>query len=207
MNTTEQKAFIRQKYDKIGAWQYDLCQIPIDFFITDQWRRRHFAKAKGKILEVAAGSGKNLHFYPRNADLLLTDYSSDMLERAQRRADKLKRTIKTQIMDAENLDLPDHSFDTVVSSLSICTYPDPIKALREIARVCKPDGQILLLEHGRSVIPWVHAIQKRFAKPLVPGDPHHWDRQPLELVKQASLKVLSSHNAFWGIFYIIKAKP
>jgi ubiquinone/menaquinone biosynthesis C-methylase UbiE len=109
--------------------------------------------------------------------------------------------------DAEVLPFSDELFDTVVSSLSTCTFPNPVRALREMARVCKPAGRILLLEHGRSDREWLARWQDRnvdkFAKPLG----CHWNREPLKLVREAGLKVHAANRRFFGIFHTIEAAP
>jgi ubiquinone/menaquinone biosynthesis C-methylase UbiE len=111
-------------------------------------------------------------------------------------------------MDAENLEFPDGSFDTVLSALSTCTYPDPVKALREMRRVCKFDGLILLLEHSHSSLPWLAKFQDRYV------DQHYqenagcrWNQDPLELVQEAGLKIVRSKLAVLGMFHSIEASP
>ena len=100
----------------------------------------------------------------------------------------------------------EYCFDTVVSSLSACTFPNPAGALQEMARVCRTDGKILLLEHGRSHREWLGRWQDRhadkFAKPLG----CHWNREPLELTKSAGLKIIRSRRSFFGIFHRIEAE-
>jgi ubiquinone/menaquinone biosynthesis C-methylase UbiE len=94
--------------------------------------------------------------------------------------------------DAENLPFRDKSFDTVVSSLSTCTFPDPVAALEETARVCSLAGKVLLLEHGRSdcerIGRWQDRHEDLFAEPFG----CHWNREPLRLVRDAGLKVISA---------------
>lgn len=107
-------------------------------------------RASGKIFEVAVGTGKNLRYYPKTSQITAVDISSAMLEIARRRADDLGLDIAFLMMDAEALGLHDKSFDTVVSSLTLCTFPDPVAVLQEMARVCRTNGRILLIEHGRS---------------------------------------------------------
>jgi ubiquinone/menaquinone biosynthesis C-methylase UbiE len=109
--------------------------------------------------------------------------------------------------DAQTLPFRDKSFDTVVSSLSTCTFPDPVAALKEMARVCRPTGKILLLEHGRSdrerLGCWQDRHADQFAKPLG----CNWNREPLELTKDAGLKVVRGRRTFFGIFHQIEAVP
>jgi ubiquinone/menaquinone biosynthesis C-methylase UbiE len=105
------------------------------------------------VLEVGIGTGVNLPFYPPAAVVHGVDLSKPMLERALARAHRLGRQLSVETMDAERLPFPDQSFDTVVSTLTLCTMPDPLRLLREMARVCRPDGRVLLLEHGLSTAP------------------------------------------------------
>jgi len=111
------------------------------------------------------------------------------------------------VADARALPFSDHSFDTVVSSLSTCTFPNPVAALGEMARVCKPSGRVLLLEHGRSNKEWLGRFQDRhadqFAKPLG----CHWNREPLELMRTAGLRLVAARRVFFGIFHTIEAQP
>ncbi|MBI4490371.1 MAG: isocitrate lyase/phosphoenolpyruvate mutase family protein [Deltaproteobacteria bacterium] len=110
-------------------------------------------------------------------------------------------------VNAEALAFPDRSFDAVASSLSLCTFPDPVAALREMARVCRPQGRILLLKHGRSDRKWLAGWQdrraERHAKPLG----CHWNREPQELVAQAGLKLTAARRTFFGIFHILEVMP
>ncbi len=111
------------------------------------------------------------------------------------------------LTDAEALSFSDKSFDTVVSSLSTCTFPHPVAALQEMARVCRPGGRILLVEHGRSEREWLGHWQDRhadqFAKPMA----CHWSRETLKLVREAGLKVVAVQRFFFGIFHEIQAEP
>ncbi len=113
----------------------------------------------GRLLEVAAGTGSNLLHYPPGADVVIIDLSPRMLLKAGQRGAR-----KTAVMDAQHLAFRDGSFDIVVSTLGTCTFPDPVQALREMRRVCRPGGHILLLEHGRSsrhgVAAWQDAMRQ-----------------------------------------------
>jgi methyltransferase OMS1 len=111
--------------------------------------------AKGTVLEVGAGTGRNIPFFPSTVDrVVLTDSSDEMLKQIQKKLIKLSPEQKKRFAcfkaDALKLDFPDDSFDCVVDTFGLCSFDDPIGVLREMARVCKPGGKILLLEHGRS---------------------------------------------------------
>ena len=100
-------------------------------------RKNLLSKATGKILEVACGAGSNLPFFPTGSDITAVDLSPNMLQVARGNATKHGLNVNLAVMDAEHLEFPDGSFDTVVSTLSTCTFPDPVKALQEIKRVCR----------------------------------------------------------------------
>lgn len=156
-------------------------------------------------MEVAVGTGKNLWFCPQGCRIVAVDVSEEMLKVARKRAASLSLNVSFLLADGENLPFFDKSFDTVVSSLSSCTFPNPVAALQEMARVCRAEGKILLLEHGRSDRDWLGRWQDRhadqFAKPLG----CHWNREPLNLVREAGLKVVDVKRIFFGIFHQIDA--
>src|SRR6185437_10074371 len=140
-------AEIAQKYDSIAV-RYDRVERVAEFLLLQRLRRSLFERATGDVLEVAVGTGRNLQFYPPTCRLTAIDVSPGMVAIARRRAAELQRRVDFQLMDPTSLHFPDNRFDTVTSSLSTCTFPDPIAVLREMARVCRDDGRILLLEHG-----------------------------------------------------------
>jgi len=110
------------------------------------------------LQEVGAGTGRNLGYYPGDSTvnkIVLTDTSDKMLERAKEKLNfmstKERERYEVVTADAGNLQtFEDNSFDTIVDSFGLCSFDDPVKVLIELQRVCKPDGKILLLEHGRS---------------------------------------------------------
>ncbi|NIN33964.1 MAG: methyltransferase domain-containing protein, partial [Gammaproteobacteria bacterium] len=94
--------------------------------------------------------------------------------------------VDLHVMDAESLTFADNSFDTVVSALSTCTFPDPIAALREMNRVCKPTGQILLVEHGRSSLrPLAHYQDRNAHAHYEKSAGCRWNQEPDQLVMAA----------------------
>lgn len=124
-------------------------------------RKNPLAKATGRILEVACGIGSNIPFFPIGSDITAIDLSPRMLEVARANATKHGLNVNLAVMDAEHLEFPGGSFDTVVSTLSTCIFPNPFKALDEMKRVYRPNGLILLLEHGHSNLPWLANYQDR----------------------------------------------
>lgn len=116
-------------------------------------------RARGRVLEVAVGTGRNLAHYHRDATLAGVDLSPEMLARAKEHAAELGREADLREGDAAHLSFPDASFDTVVCALSLCSIPDAERAIAEMHRVLVPGGQVLLLDHIGSSWPPLYAAQ------------------------------------------------
>jgi ubiquinone/menaquinone biosynthesis C-methylase UbiE len=123
-------------------------------------------RARGRTLEIGSGTGLNLPHYPDGVDdLVLAEPDPSMRRRLQtavRRSERKARVIDAR---AEQLPFADTSVDTVVSTLVLCTVNAPDLALHEIARVLRPDGQLLFIEHVRSNSPLLARCQDRLAMP------------------------------------------
>jgi ubiquinone/menaquinone biosynthesis C-methylase UbiE len=118
------------------------------------------------VLELGAGTGLNLPHYPNDLEeLVLTEPSPPMVARLERRAKKARTRSSVMVADAERLPFEDDSFDTVVSTLVLCTVDDPQHAIGEIARVLRPGGQLLFLEHVRSDSQRLARWQDRLHRP------------------------------------------
>jgi len=113
---------------------------------------RHLAVKPGEtILEVGIGTGLNLPLYPPSCRLTGIDLSQEMLDKAVERAQKLAMpNVVLKVMDATSLDFADNEFDKAVATYTISAVPDPVAVLREMRRVVKPDGIIVILNHFRS---------------------------------------------------------
>lgn len=100
------------------------------------------------ILEVGVGTGLTIASYPK-ADLLVgVDVSGEMLERAQEKAEKLKiENLQLKLMNGESMEFADHSFDCVTVPYVLSVTPDPARFIKEVRRVCKPGGEIIILNH------------------------------------------------------------
>lgn len=197
------KRKIRDVYDDLAPW-YDVLEGVPDLLLGSRRLRREIVgEAAGRVLEVAVGTGKNLPHYPRGCRVFGIDLSPGMLARARRR----ERAGPLARMDVEALAFPDGCFDTVVDSMALCTFPEPVTALREMTRVCRRDGRVLLVEHGRSDHPAVGRFQDRHVHWLSDRVGCHWNREPDELVEAAGLEVVRVHRTFLGIFQGIVAQP
>ncbi|MDC7120578.1 class I SAM-dependent methyltransferase [Cellulomonas fimi] len=117
------------------------------------------ARSRGRVLEVAVGTGRNLSFYPRETTITGLDLSPAMLALAARRASELGRVIDLHEGDAAHLPFDGATFDTAVCALSLCSIPDPQRAISEMHRVLVPGGTLLLLDHVASTWPPLHGAQ------------------------------------------------
>jgi ubiquinone/menaquinone biosynthesis C-methylase UbiE len=195
---------LRRKYQGFARW-YDLAEVLPEALGIRRLRRQLLSRAHGRVLEVAAGTGRNFRWYPAGVSVVAVDLSIHMLSRAREKAKKLGRNYLFVVMDAEQLAFRGETFDNVVSTLSTCTFPNPVPALREMARVCRADGRILLLEHGRSDRPWAARYQDRHAENHVRQLGCQWNREPQDLVRQAGLRVDKAARSFLGVFHTIEA--
>ena len=139
---------VETKYDRFSHI-YDAMEVFIEAIAFKKWRKEAFSPLHGKILDVGVGTGKNLPYYAKDAEITGIDISHGMLEHAQKRAKEMDN-VKLMHMDAGHLEFDDDTFDYVVTSFVLCTIPDPVAALFEMRRVCKPSGKLVMLEHVRS---------------------------------------------------------
>lgn len=120
--------------------------------VTNTGRRRAAAyvnETGGSVLEVGVGTGLSLEHYGRNVRVTGIDYSSDMLAKAQDKVARmgLRQVVALRQMDARDLDFPDNSFDTVAAMHILSVVPEPERVVAEMARVCRPGGQIVIVNH------------------------------------------------------------
>lgn len=123
------------------------------------------SRTRGAVLEIGIGTGRNLRFYPPDVRVTVVDLSPETLQFARRRAGMLGRSVDIQVADGQALDFETGSFDTVVSTLTMCSVPGHHRALSEVARVLRPGGRLIMLEHVRSPAPAVR-LGQRLLNPL-----------------------------------------
>lgn len=160
-------------------------------------RRRQLEPASGRVLEVGAGTGRNLPHYPATIDeLVVTEPNDAMLCRARKRRAPAGRAATFAAASAEALPFPDGSFDTVVCTLVLCTVPDQAAVLRELSRVLRPGGQLLFAEHVRSADPRRAKWQDRLERPWgLIADGCHPNRDTGAALAAAGFRVeLSEHG-------------
>jgi phosphatidylethanolamine/phosphatidyl-N-methylethanolamine N-methyltransferase len=138
---------IKQRYNRIAAI-YDAMEGVLELVFFRRWRELVWAKVEGQeILEVGVGTGKNFPYYPQGAKITAIDFSEKMLGKAQQKKLSKGVNVDLQLMDVQALEFPNNSFDTVVATFVFCSVPDPRQGIKELYRVCKPGGKVILLEH------------------------------------------------------------
>ncbi|MFN8544528.1 MAG: class I SAM-dependent methyltransferase [Candidatus Binatia bacterium] len=175
---------LRQKY-RWTSWVYDVLDYPWERRYR-KWRTGVLGDLWGDVLELGVGTGRNLEFYPRGVRVTAVDLSSHMLARARRRAARASCTVHLLQGNATHLrQLPDCSFDWVVSTFMCCVMPDSLQpqAISEIARVLRPGGRFRLIEMIYSRIPGLRRRQERFAPFVERVYGARFDRHTLQFVE------------------------
>lgn len=175
--------------------------------IAARTRRHQFGGADGRVLDVACGIGRNFQYVPDTAEVIGIDISADMLEFARENAGELDQRVELGQMDAQRLSFEDDSFHHVISSLSTCTFPDPIEALNEMGRVCKPSGQIRLLEHHKWQFTPLGRLQERNADDQYERVGCRLYEDPTRVVEQSDLEVVDDCRWRLPPFTGIVARP
>jgi ubiquinone/menaquinone biosynthesis C-methylase UbiE len=148
------------------------------------------ARAQGRVLEVAIGTGLNLPHYPADVTITGIELSPAMLAIAQRRAADLGRPADLRTGDAQALPFSDEAFDTVVCALSLCTIPDPAAAIGEMKRVLVAGGRLLLIDHIASTWPPIRAAQWLLERLTIRAAGEHFTRRQLLLVRAAGFDIV-----------------
>ncbi len=194
-------------FDRL-ATPYDRGMAPLERLWLRQMRAQLLPRAKGKILEVGVGTGANLPFYLSSTCLTAVDESSEMLTMAAQRVAAMDRCAHLVQADTEHLAFPSDYFDTVVASLVLCSVVDQRRALDELWRVlCKPGGQLLLLEHMR---PQVRSLAWLADLANVPwyafNGRCHLNRETQKLITQTGFQLERVEKRLGGFFRLIIAR-
>jgi ubiquinone/menaquinone biosynthesis C-methylase UbiE len=201
---------VRTVYER-WAGLYDRGQWIAETLFLRRLRRRLLSRvqcqARCQVLEVGIGTGINLPHYDPSCVIFGVDLSRSMLERAVARAYRLDRQLNVETMNAEALAFPDCTFHTVVSTLTLCTTPDPLQQLREMSRVCRPDGKVLLLEHGLSTAKSVNWMLHCLAPWHLRRCACHLTRNISTLQEQAGLRIIHKERHLFGVLILIEAAP
>jgi len=171
-------------WGRLFAAMYDRSLAATEEAGLRQMRRELLAAAGGRVVEIGAGTGVNLDLYPRaTEELVVVEPDPHMAKRLRAKLGEIGRSVEVVEAPAERLPFEDASFDTAVATLVLCTIPDPAAALAEAARVLKPGGRLLFVEHVRSQDPGLARWQDRLEQPWrFLGDGCHCNRDTLATI-------------------------
>jgi ubiquinone/menaquinone biosynthesis C-methylase UbiE len=201
-----QSPSVEVKESRLGATLYDPVLWLGEKRGMARLRRELLVEARGTVLEIGAGTGLNLPHYPTDLDeLVLAEPGLGMGGRID--LDRAPTGVRARLerAPAEHLPFDDGTFDTVVSTLVLCTVGDPERAVAEAARVLRPGGRLLFLEHVRAEGSWRRALQHRSARPWAAfADGCRCDRPTLETI-EAQMRIESLERGSWsGMPAIVK---
>jgi len=154
-------------------------------------RRETLAAARGRTIEIGAGTGINVELYPEGVtELVLAEPDEHMLKHLRPKVPTWGRDVDVVQAPADRLPFEDDSFDTAVFTLVLCTVPDPVAALKEAARVLKPGGELLFVEHVRSPEPGLARWQDRLERPWrFLGDGCHCNRDTVATIEASPFEI------------------
>lgn len=205
--TAVETDFVARVYEKLSS-VYDLTFGPMlhpgRLFAKD----RLGIKPGDRLLEVGVGTGINASLYPRHCHITGIDLSAKMLRKAQERIERKGLTnIRLLEMNAESLTFPDNAFDIVYAPYIISVAADPVQVVREMRRVCRPGGRIVILNHFLSQNPVLSAVE-RVISPLTLYIGFKSDLELPAFLAQAELKPISIQKVslppVWSLITTIK---
>jgi ubiquinone/menaquinone biosynthesis C-methylase UbiE len=192
----------------IAAWRarlYDTCEG--SRFRRGPHKQRLFRNMTGRTIFIAVGTGTDIRHFPPGLDITAIDISDEMLRRAAPRAQTYSGRLTLRKADALDLPFPDGSFDTAVTSCTMCSVPDPLRALRELHRVLRPDGRLLMFEHVRSrntILGLILDAMTIYTRPI--GT--EMNRDTVSAAAAAGFHILSVESVYLDIILSIRAaKP
>ena len=171
------------------------------------WRETLLRSPQGHVLEVAVGAGANFPYYPKHVEVTAVDFSPEMIRKAKESAHENGIQAKFMTSDIERLSFPENSFDTIISTLSLCGYQNPSAVLNQFNQWCKEDGAILLMEHGLSSHPLLSRLQRILDSLAVRIAGCHQNRDIMQLIHASKLIIEKQESHRLGMVHLVWARP
>ena len=206
MKQMDELTSVRKRYDRFSR-VYDIFEKPMEMSFFRMWRKDLISNLRGNILEIGVGTGKNLEFYRKDANVIGIDLSKRMLKEAEKKLKRLQnKNITLLEMDAQNLKFKNNYFDYVLCTCVLCSVPDPLLVLKEMKRVVKKNGKILMIEHMLSRH-WPIALFENVFNPLTKRMfGFNINRDTKKSIHMAGLKIEKETNLFLDVFRRIEIK-
>ncbi|MDH5638347.1 MAG: class I SAM-dependent methyltransferase [Nitrospinota bacterium] len=190
--------------------RWDAAAATFDFFTMGierrygGYKRELFSKAQGRVMIVAAGTGLDFKYFPAGLDITAIDFSPKMVSKAKQKAEGYNGRLEVMVADVMNLEFEDASFDTVATACTFCSVPDPVAGLREVRRVLKPGGKLLMFEHVRAgnlllgAMMDVMALATSFSGPGL-------NRRTADNIRKAGFKITREYNIYLDVVKLFEA--
>lgn len=197
----------RDKYERIAAI-FDILDIPSEIIGKRPLRKAICQNVSGRVLEAGIGTGLNIPYYPRGCELVGTDISAGMLAVAAKRAEKLGRAVELHEMDVCDMKFPDHHFDVVIATFVLCAVrPNQLQAMKELARICKPGGEIRWLDYSLSREPVKRFMMRAWSPWISYVYGASYDNRFEDLTGEAGLEVLEQRYVLKDMVKLFVARP
>ncbi len=197
-----------ESYGRIARF-YDALDFPFEYWRYRPLRREILANLSGRILDAGVGTGRNMPFYAKGSEVVGIDRSREMLARAARRSCRMALDVELLQMDIRRTAFPDRFFDAVVATFLFCTLEEhqQLPALKELARICKPTGEIRLLDYGYSRNPFRRFVMGLWAPWVRWAYGAAFDRRPERYVSDAGLEIVERRYVFRDVIKLLILKP
>jgi ubiquinone/menaquinone biosynthesis C-methylase UbiE len=160
----------------------------------------------GKILFLAMGTGLDIEFFPPGRTIKAIDISPGMLEQAKDRIDSYDGSIEAEVMDVHEMSFPDDEFDQIFTSCTFCSVPNPVDGLKQLKRVLKSDGELLMFEHtGSRYLPFSFMMNLMTQLTRIIGP--DMNRTTVANVKAAGFNITEVNHLFMDVVKTIRGKP
>lgn len=198
-----QKDSVEARYDRVARF-YDALMTFVEWFVSRN-RKALLRQAGTMILEVGVGTGNSFRDYPKGKRIVAVDISREMLNRAKAKITNYDGTVSLRHEDVQKLSFDDEAFDTVFTSCVFCSVADPVEGLRELHRVLRKGGRLLMVEHVRSQGRLSGSLMDRLNPLVSKYGVDNINRDTVGNLRRAGFKVEQDRNLVYDVVKAIVA--